>query len=83
MSMPYGNKKTAPAAAAAGGAEEPSAEKNSTHRSECCIFAAFDQRLENWGARRAALRPYSRDLLPEAMVFTCFFGVLPISSLSD
>ena len=39
----------------------------------------INQRLENWGARRAAFRPYSPDLDPKSPVFMRVFG---LSSLS-
>ena len=47
-----------------------------------CVLVRFDQRLLNCSARRAALRPYSRSVSPEAIVFTCFFGIPLIRSLS-
>lgn len=43
------------------------------------LHLKINQRLENWGARRAAFRPYSPDLDPKRPVFMRFFG---LSSLS-
>ena len=38
--------------------------------------------MENWGARRAAFRPYSPDFLPETLVFTWFLSFGILSSLT-
>ena len=38
-----------------------------------------NQRLENWGARRAAFRPYSPDLDPKSPVFMQVFGLPSLS----
>ena len=58
----------------------PKRKKTST-RQKRVLVEESDQRLLNWGARRAALRPYSIALLPETFVFTwfswfCIFGSL-------
>jgi hypothetical protein len=46
------------------------------------MISTRDQRLLNCGARRAALRPYSPDFLPETLVFTWFLSFGILSSLT-
>ena len=54
----------------------PKRKKTST-RQKRVLVEESDQRLLNWGACLAALRPYSIALLPETFVFTWFswFGI--------
>ena len=59
----------------------PKRKKKTSTRQKRVLVEESDQRLLNWGARRAALRPYSIALLPETFVFTwfswfCIFGSL-------
>ena len=60
--------------------QEKAQQKSSSAEAELPgLRYGVNQRLLNWGARRAAFRPYSPDLDPKRPVFMRFFG---LSSLS-